>query len=243
MFEVMGVLTHFVRTTKDPCRPWMGTASTHQWFSGATISVNATLVGSAAVVFSHKVADTVSVPTRWFTLGATLRRAVDSVCPSMMCLRKNQMKVRVAIVKMRAVMEALDYDPDKPENKRRRWAFDHQWMKPSTIVCSDLALTPCFTSASSDSNPRVIDVSSMPVFCPLLQPVNACGQAFHTAHTDADGGGWWEMHHTENMTVNNGEDSARCITPQYKVKLHRRLQSLLSVGKATRLCRALGVKG
>lgn len=239
MFEVMGVLTHNVRTTKDPCKPWLGSVSTRQWFSGESIVASATLVGNAAVVFAHKVADTVSVPTRWFTLGATLRRAIDSVCPSMLCLRKKKLEVRVAVVSMRSMLEALDYDPKTPENSARRWAFRHEWLKPSCFMCSDAALAPCFAFAGT--RPRVIDVSSMPVFCPLLQPVSACGQAFQDAHKDADGGGWWEMEHAESMTYNNAKGSARCITPQYKAKLQKRLKMLLAQGKAIRLCKALGV--
>lgn len=240
MFEIMGVLKHYIQTSKCQCfEPCQDHGTSCQWYSGEVISASATVVGAAAVVFAHKVADTVSVPTRWFTLGPTLRRAVDLVCPSMMCKKNGKVMVRIATVKLRDVLAAFDYDPEKPVNKDKRWTFTQNWNKPFIINCSDVALTPVLKT--STHTPIVIDVAKMPVFSPLLQPVDVCGPAFGAAKKFADSGDWWGIDHAEEMMRNNLKHSARCITPQYKSKLRKRLQTLMAVGKATRLCKAIGV--
>lgn len=244
LFDVLGVLRQHIKVqtqpNHNPDSNFECERGRCRWFQGIHVSATTSMVGAAAVVFAHKVADTASIPTRWFTLGATLRRAVDTVCPSMICQKNGRVTMRVALMKMADLLNVLDYNPDKPCNQHKPWSFHDDLAKPSLIMCSEKAIAPAFATCNIRS--KVIDVTSMPVFAPILQPVGACGPHFKVAQDKASHGAWWDMTHAEMMTYNNLAGSARCITPQYKANILTRLQALLAENKSVKLGKALGIQ-
>jgi hypothetical protein len=75
LFELMGIIEY---TNKNWC-------DEENIFQGKKINMNARMVGTDAIAFSHKVADMVSIPTDWFLAGPSLRHAVETRCPSFLC--------------------------------------------------------------------------------------------------------------------------------------------------------------
>jgi hypothetical protein len=99
LYELMGVMTYgWHLHGNDSAFGYMPAFM----FRGPQLSVTGDMQG-AAVVFQHKVADSVSIPTRWFFLGPTLRAIIEHGCSMAGCTTSN-MKIDVDVCKMTAML-------------------------------------------------------------------------------------------------------------------------------------------
>eukprot|EP00798_Chlamydomonas_sp_ICE-L_P010920 gene10920-17038_t len=221
LFSLLGVVRHSIVVASEKeknCYVDMDT----MWFKGDTLRVRAYAIGSAAVVFQHKVADMVSVPTQWFTLGPTLRRGVESMNPLMDSASLS--RTEVAILPMAELMTRIDYNPRAKGNRiaGRRWSvvnvYDGIGMSQSCIlVCDASIITPAAATAGGaaakpkvakpkDAKPKVakpkvanvVGIAKLPAFVPLLRPDTACGTEFSETQRTGSGN-WWSAKEAHNM--------------------------------------------
>jgi hypothetical protein len=237
LFEIMCVLDHQFRfTSRETCQPDM-------WYNGKYIRGSVIITGAVSLLFEHKVADMASIPTLLFTLGPTLRRALESHCPSMLCSTAQLKHLRVAVTPLWAVLDALDFNPLKSKDPAMRWVMSRPTDSGRSFTCSHAALKPALEHPLA-LKPALVNVASMPMFAPALLPSDACGQDLSMARQRADQGDWWALKEAEWLSLmgpNGEETTARCINAPYKVKLRARLQALRRQGKCEMLADMLGV--
>ena len=260
LFSLLGVVQHSIvvasEKQKNCDRDSDSDTDTNdeRWFRGDTLRVRARPVGRAAVVFQHKVADTVSVPTEWFTLGPTLRRGVEAMNPLMDAASLS--RTEVAILPMAELMTRIDYNPRAKENRisGRRWSevnsYDSTSVSESCIlVCDAEIITPAAAAKSKKQKVANVDIAKLAAFVPLLRPKTACGTEFSEAQRTGSGN-WWSAQEAHKMMWNlssgvGGEDDSApmspCVNAPYKEKLASVIRRLVKRKKSVSLARALGV--
>ena len=249
LFSLLGVVRHSIVVASDKQKDCYCDTNT-VWFRGDTLRVSAEPTGRAAVVFQHKVADMVSVPTQWFTLGPTLRRGVESMNPLMDSASLS--RTEVAILPMAELMTRIDYNPRVKGNRipGRRWSvvsvFDSTVSESCILVCDAEIITPKNVVKPKVAN---VDIAKLPAFVPLLRPETACGTEFSEAQRTGSGN-WWSAQDAHKMMWNlpsglGGEDDSApmspCINAPYKEKLASVIRRLVKQKKSVALARALGV--
>lgn len=230
LLEVLGIVKYDAQ--KCPCAQTCYCSANIRerdaWFTGSTLLVDARCVGTAAVVFEHKVADLVSIPTNWLLLGCTLRRLLTS----MSLVQTMGSKVHVGVVPLRTLLLALDFDPEASDAQQgRRWAFSdlfssNEFNQVRTIfLCDDALVAPLFaktngasvrdatqrTPSSSSKTRRMnkkaastkgvstLSVGELPHFVPLLTPADACDAKMAAVQRAAAEGDWWAAEQAYKM--------------------------------------------
>jgi hypothetical protein len=181
-----------------------------------TLNLHVTVVGHAAVVFQHKLADAVSIPTTWFLLGPTLRVFFDTICPYMLCGGE---KIWVSIVPWSSFVNALDFDPLKNPGKRMIPNYGRPQMLTSCM---------CTSEVMSTSKGKFLDIGKIAAFEPLMSPQHACGEQFGRLMKEATVGSWTAIYDAYLSMYFNDVDATKrsCIFPPYKTKYLTRLKKL-----------------
>lgn len=153
LYEVMGLARH--KMSNDP------------------ITISSKLIGGASVVFAHKLADEISIPNRWFTLGPTIRFMIEKLCPSVLCRVRGKQEVMISFLPMTDFIKTVER------------GVVHFEVKNSVNVAhfSDLK-----------EQGTLVDVSKLPLYLPLLQPFDACGVKFGAHVANLNKGVYSEYH-------------------------------------------------
>jgi len=232
LFQIMGIMEHNIMTVADHESYSKYHNSVYNDTDGQKetldhIVVRSTSIGKAAVVFAHKVADQVSVPTVAFLLGPTLQRALSKLCPSMVCPNE---KIDVVSLPWPKLLKAMDFDPTGRTSAQPFW--DQQvTARMRHMRCSDALIK------SLGKAPIVINMKDMKHYVPLLSPDKVCGVKFSYARTLAEQGDWTAFSPAEDVTYDG-----TCIRSPHKAKLRKKIDELVATkGSCTTLATALGL--
>jgi hypothetical protein len=233
LFQLLGVTRHHVAMCHSKCKVWMEDGPVT--FDGKALRLETEVGGHAATVFSHKVADGVSVPTKWFLQGPTLRHLIHDLDQ----LGDHHGNIELVVLPLPEFIHKIDYDPTKAP-RGMKWAQSpsgHFWVDCKILVHDGPTIV------------KSTELRNMPEFVPLLQPPGACGELLKAVQNAASDGDWWE---SEQMTTlmwklesdvggASEERKLRCVSAPYKSKLRDRLLAVFAAGRGKRLCAALGI--
>lgn len=209
-------------------------------------------VGTTATVFSHKVADGVSVPTEWFVSGATAALFAQRLCMGTTC---DPASLEVRHVKLQALFTALDEFDEEVSSVSL-------FLKPFVEVVTGLnvaeeavdlaiaeaeklnrvmmdapppprmAATPRRGRTQSPGQSAAIDLGRMPLFAPLISSA-ACGKKLAESHARAQAGDWAAMMRADRH-------SAECSSkPLYIAQMEAALEEMLAAGEGSDLASRL----
>ena len=234
LFQIMGIMEHRIVTVAEheaysKYDDWAEyNDSDGQKERLDHIVVSSTSIGKAAVVFAHKVADTVSVPTVAFLLGPTLQRALSKLCPSMVCPNE---KIDVITLPWPKLVQAMDFDPTGRTSAQPFWDQQVTATRMRHLRLSDALIQ------SLGKAPIVVDMKDMKHYVPLLSPDKVCGVKFSDARSLAEQGDWTAFSSAEGVTY-----EGTCIRSPYKAKLRKKIDELVATkGSCTTLARALNL--
>jgi hypothetical protein len=95
---------------------------------------------------------------------------------------------------------------------------------------------------------KSVHIARMPVFAPLITPIDACGDKLSGEHSVANKSGSAlrmqravEMVHTIPIVHTTAPSYARCVYPTYKSIIRNTLKTLFDVQKAQGLRKAFGM--
>jgi hypothetical protein len=188
---------------------------------------------SSAVVFDHKVADMVSIPTTWFVLGPTVRHVMQVANP----LLSSKSALQVMLLRWKEVLRCMDASP-----RNKHWEIDNE--HGFIVVDADVL------QAQQPRKLETIRLDQMPRFAPLLMPPNACGAHMQRA---LESGDWWDAKQAEVMSwlmkgaddedeaTSDSHPTASCIDVAYKRKLRDRIRQLAQAGRCGVLAGAMGI--
>eukprot|EP00798_Chlamydomonas_sp_ICE-L_P023616 gene23616-biopygen18147 len=155
--------------------------------------------GVTTVVFSHKVADTVSIPTKAIMMGPTLRHFISQSCvKNAIC---DGLIPKDAIVQTCKMRDLVRCAPEK---------FDH-----NIIIFKDtqkVVRHPSQLTLIPDKVHRRFE--TMPFFIPMLKPSSSCGIRFGKLIHDIDMD--WSVDVEEEAMHN------RCTQPTYKKIINKK---------------------
>ena len=265
MFTLLGVISQRISVVrKDQRSCWCDDMRMRDgysnWFNGKDVKVVSQITGHAAIVFQHKIADMVSVPTQWFMLGPTLRHGVEKMNPILDS--GGLSNTDVEFLPMRELMRRIDYNPLSPENRKpgRRWSvvtmFDGQTESTVSgaciLMCDAKIVSPDTAAKKKQRKGQRPDLYKLPSFVPLLRPASACGTEFNETQRESSGD-WWSAQQAHAMMWNLKDGTATkvkeddelatspCINAPYKAKLHRVIMGLVKHNKSLALAHTLGL--
>jgi len=224
LFQTLGILDYRMSTKKPHCFCDMN----HTVFDGKNLVVHAEEHGGSAVVFQHKVADAVSIPTDWFLLGPTLRTEIEKRCLLAFCdvsesiydIGVCPMSNMVRFVDgMRRIPSAARTNDERQRHangtdgrKQKKESFDSDpyrfvwsdgYMSPRSgdkLVVAKERLAPLFDQNTGRHKMyRGVHLRKMPVYAPLVEPISACGSDFARKHVASRLGDPFHMSDTEAM--------------------------------------------
>lgn len=198
----------------------------HTVFSSGKLVVNAHVTGSA-VLFQHKVADEVSIPTRWFLLGPTLRARLEKSCISAGC-DVSHMRYDIGVCGLSDIYKGVS----KMQSDDYRLLESDDWLNSQVgenLVVSEDKLMPILRNKGKVF--KGVRLDEMPTFAPLIDPISACGRVFSETHDLARDGDPVHMQRVEDQMY----DDAQCIESRYKKVLKDRLDALVAEKKAGNL--------
>ena len=216
LFQILGIVRHFFEQGNEP------TGGKHSdnvmmTIQGKCFSCMSTMMSVAAVAFSHKLADSFSVPTDLFLFGLTLRALIEDACPGLK-------KVSLVLTDIQTFLDAFNGNV-KPE-------FNISQLTGCYYRCTDKMLGKILTHEQHD-----VDIASMPVFAPLLYPMDACGKKLRAAR-DMVNLNLGDLKTSFEDALSNKTD-CRCAVPAYKHKIKACLNKLNAKGKCRGLALAL----
>ena len=250
LFQLLGVARHYAAICHSKCKVWI--EDNPVTFDGKALRLETDVAGHAATVFAHKVADVVSVPTKWFLQGPTLRHLIQDLdqlgsSNSNNNNSSNLMDIELLVLPLPEFIRTIDYDPAKAP-RGMKWAQSqfsgHFWVDSKVLLLKTDRLTTIIKGT---------ELRNMPEFMPLLQPPGACGDLLKAVQNAASDGDWWESSQMTNLMwkleSDNGDSSEqtqeerklRCVSAPYKSKLRDRLLAVLAAGRGKSLGDALGI--
>jgi len=198
LFEVMELLNYRImnKYTNNDDDLFPDLFQVHKLKSkGATVH----RIGVTTVVFSHKVADTVSIPTKAIMMGPTLRHFISQSCvKNAIC---DGLIPKDAIVQTCRMRDLVRCAPEK---------FDH-----NIIIFKDtqkVVRHPSQLTLIPDKVHRRFE--TMPFFIPMLKPSSSCGIRFGKLIHDIDTD--WSVDVEEEAMHN------RCTQPTYKKIINKK---------------------
>ena len=197
------------------------------WFRGNYITVRCRMIGHTHIIFQHKIADSVSIPTTWFTLGITMKRAIELMNPIMESNPKSLSHIEISVLPMTKVIKILD---DNAKNKKH-------WKKAEYFNNIEPNAAECIAICDADLIPsqyKNINLSKLPDFVPLLQPGNSCGKEFGEAKEKGNTDWYYaQLAHTMDNI---------CFDTPYKSKLQNIILKLVKKNKSLKLAKILNIE-
>lgn len=189
----------------------------------------------ASVVFEHKVADAFSIPTESFVLGSTLRHVLEMACIESPCDLSGD-NIEVAVAPWADVVSSIveHADADTWSNRllgicvRRSTVIDDRILKDLVVRVKEAR------------------IESMPMFCPMLRPFNACGDGLADLLKAASDGDYKKMLLANETTWTSDIDkdpkhAAKCLFPPYKTKMQTAIKAIADRGKGLRFVDVMGL--
>ncbi len=233
LFRMLGICHHYADLCTNTCNVWIPDSPIT--YSGKELTNETEVVGHAAVVFAHKVADQVSIPTRWILQGPTLRHLVSAL--DQLGSSADEHFVEFLTLPFQDMLRRIDYDPANAA-RGARWAR-------SPIYQALFVVDAAVLEDGCGSDVQVLRLAkNVPEYVPLLQPPGACGDLLKAVQEAASDGDWWESANMNQLVwklEGTGAPKLRCVSAPYKANLRERLLQVAAKGKAAYLLTAMGI--
>lgn len=184
-------------------------------FMGSRFICETRLIGEAAIIFAHKVADTLSIPIQWIIAGPTIRHALELICKSSLCEWKE----------VDAVVVNYEYFLTKLVNSNKKISVTFKETYSSRIDKSEGGIVSDYVVVSDSlvqklgGTKKTWKVNKLPQYVPLLEPVDACGEKMASLIESHNNSEFW------SDGVYNS-DLPTCTTSVYSTHLYKRLVEL-----------------